>query len=53
MHEVAGVKDRDAGDKVEAGCDEIEVIADANDVGVGVVRVEDGVLVNVRLACCG
>jgi hypothetical protein len=44
VHQVARVKDLDA-DEVEVRGHEIEIVPDADDVGIGVVRVQDGVSV--------
>lgn len=47
VDQVAGVQQRQAGDAAEAGRGEVEVVADADDVRVGPVGVQDGVRVRL------
>ena len=47
VDEVVGVEDGEAGEAGEGGGGEVEVVADAEDVGVRVVGEEDGIFVGV------
>ena len=49
VHQVAAVEDRDARKPGEGRIDEIIIVADAGDAGVGVEALEDWVA-NIRLA---
>jgi len=42
---VNGVQKRKAGNGIETGCNQVEVAANPNDIGVGVVGVENRILV--------
>ena len=52
IHQVFGMKNRQARRRVETGSDEIEVVGDAHNVGIGVVGVKNRIAISAVAIVC-